>query len=246
MNSQNSTLVLLYVAAAVYFRATITADRNVRRFQQDGPNEVTDRALFQLKSMGPVKFFDRRVVLSAIVVCLPLIVASTARWNEISMLIALGAFISPLNLPSGPLDLKSPARFFAQWLLRQADQNVKLAVLLGFCYLVVKIPALAWFARWSAGYVFPVIPGAGAELFADCVAVLMVLMYVVRLTQLAVHGPFFLVTFAAAICVVWVTLQYEANEVLKLAPLASNALVVFAVKSLIDLLNDLGEALIDY
>ena len=238
-------------AGTVYFRAVLTSDRNLQRFLQDGGQIVSTAILQETEKKGPIKIYDPRVLLSALLISLPACLGpllSNGRVSEILMLIALGAFVSPLTLPTSPLalsDLKVPARYVLKWMFGLADRSLKLLVLLGLCYLLFKIPVLGRFLQLYAHNAFAVVKGSNSEIFEDSVATAMLLMFALRMTQLSVHGFAFSAFWTISTVYIWVSLQYEANEILHLVPLSHIAWVVFATSTLIDFINDTLEVIIE-
>jgi hypothetical protein len=241
----------LTVGGVIYFRGAITSDRNLRRFQIDGGRDVSDETIAEVKKRGPVKLYDPRVLLSAVLLSLPAWFALVASPNlsHILMLISLGALVAPLRLPTIRLsrsDFRSPLQLIAKWSLGKIDVYVKTLVLMAVCFVLLKIPGISYLGTMYAKSAFPIIEGAGAHIFEEIskagVASL-IIMYFIRLSQIFIHGMIFCIIWASSLGFVWVTLQFEASVILRVSPLAITGLLVFATRLGIDFINDVIEVL---
>jgi len=245
--------IWLTIFGAFYFRGAITSDRNIRTFRLDGGHDIQDVTIANVKKQGPVRIYDARVLLSAILVSLPAWLAPiiSPKISEVLMLIAVGAFIAPLTLPTLPLslaDLKVPGRFISKWILGKLDVYAKSLVLLCICFVLMKIPGIAFIGHHYSTEAFAVVHGGESHIFEEVVksgVAAMALMYLMRLAVMFVHGIIFLLIWGASISLMWFSLQYEANVVLHPTPIAGGAFILFSARIVIDFVNDVIETLIE-
>ncbi len=67
----------------------------------------------------------------------------------------------------------------------------------------------------------------------------MVIAYGLRVAGLLLHGVFFTSVWIFCMLFVWVSMQFEVNEILHLGPLVAGTIVIFGTKVVIDFLNDI-------
>ena len=244
--------IWLTIFGALYFRATITSDRNIRLFLTDGGWTVRDETIAEVQKRGPLKIYDPRVLLSAIVVSLPgwLAPILSPKTSEVLMLVSIGAFIDPLTLPTIPLsiaDLRAPWQFVVKWILAKLDVYLKGLALFCVCFVLTKIPGIAYIGH-QAAEAFAVVHGGGSDIFQDVVesgVVAMWIMYLIRMMAVFVHGTLFCLVWGASIALLWMSLQYEANVILHPIPIFRGVFVLFAARVAIDFVNDVVETLIE-
>jgi hypothetical protein len=168
------------------------------------------------------------------------------------MLVSLGAFISPLTFPTAPLtleDLKVPPRCVLKWVYGKIDVYLKGLLIICVCFVLLKIPGIRYVGNLYTQGAFGVLEGrAGSHLFEEITKAglaALVIMYVVRLGIVLGHGFIFAIVWVSSISFLWISLQYEANEVLHVIPFATSGITVVGAKLGVDFLNDVCEVLID-
>jgi hypothetical protein len=237
----------------LYFRATLTGERNQKIFEATGNRDGGESALALEEKLGPVRFRDPRIFALACVLSLSAWVGpycgTNLRW--VLTLVSIGAFISPLTLPAPPLtlhDLRSPFAYLFKWIFVKLDGYFKHFLFGGICFVLFKIPWIGRLEHRYAQNAFGIVEGSASKLFEEVLgagAAVLMLMIMLRLTQIFANGLLLAVIWLSSISFLWVSLQYEASEILNVkAPLLTGFVLLLATTG-IDFFNDILEVFID-
>ena len=248
-----SNSLIITFGGCLYFRASLTADRNQCIFEKSERENNGDAAYERAKNLGPVKLSDPRVLISSLVLSLSSwlgpFCSPTVRW--ILLMISLGAFFSPLTIPSqeiGPGDLKSPGLMGIKWLASKLDKYLK-QLLAGFIFfLIFKIPWLGELGHFFVTNAFSITEGPASKLFEELLsagAAVLAIMIVLRMSQMAANGIILILVWTASLSFLWVTLQYGANKILAVQPVAITGIALILTTTCIDFVNDWLKASID-
>lgn len=136
----------------------------------------------------------------------------------------------------------------AMWLSKKLDVYLKTLVVGGICFLLLKIPFLGRFAHWYATEAFPVVEGSGSKVFEELLktgTLLALIGLLLRITQVLTHGVLRCLLWLTSFSFVWISLQYEANEVLLVKTPLLSVSILFLGSVAFDLIDDALEAIID-
>ncbi len=241
------------IAGYLYFRGTKTASRNCKIMSSRSRTGVSDETVQDLTKLGPVSIKDPRILLSSLVVssCAWLGPFCSEGWKWALLMLSLGAFLSPLTLPSIDIkyeDLKRPFRLFAKWGVSKLDKYFK-QLLIGL--VIFRFLRLPWLGRIVSSYAsqcFPIMEGSGSRIFEEVAgagAIILIQMLLLRLSQLFVNGTVLCVLWLCSVSFLWMSLQFEADEVLKAKPLELATLALLLTTTGIDFLDDVLEAVIE-
>jgi hypothetical protein len=167
------------------------------------------------------------------------------------MMLSVGAFISPLTLPVpkiSPENLKSPVVLFVKWWLIKLEKYLKQLIPVALCFALLRIPWLGRLFHSFVTHAYGVVEGSGSKIFEELLgagALVLMFMIPIRITLMLTNGPLLPLIWLASFSFLWVTLQYEANVILKTEIPAVSGLLLLLATTAIDFLNDLLEAVID-
>ncbi|MBO4226636.1 hypothetical protein [Bradyrhizobium neotropicale] len=219
--------VLLIVAGFIYFRAMVTTTRDFTLWRSmvgyGTPVGPADANFYEhLCKIGPLPFWDIRVVVLVALVLCPFVLERTLgnSWAYGPILcVAVGSYLAPLTAPTivepEPDDLFGFGKFIGKWLGGKLDIYLKITAAGGAIWLVSKIPAVGKIPEMIGSTIFPVIKKTGIEreLF-DVAAPILVVLLLTRVSMFAAHAKWYAGFVLLSAGWIWIQFQWLLVAVL--------------------------------